>query len=95
VSFRRDQTKQRRFNDWMREHRNSLLDIDVPLGVTEEEQLWSYFLEHAYDERSGWSVESLSRHSAKALLALLSEHGAAEAACILPTLRRLIVEKDE
>jgi hypothetical protein len=48
MSFRRITKEALKWQQWLLEHRDTLLACNIPLTVLEEEAHWLYFLDHGY-----------------------------------------------
>jgi hypothetical protein len=78
MSFRRDSSRDLKWRDWIRQHRDELLTCGIPLIVLAEEDAWLYFLDHGNFVPTGMpesivSIKALPNAEARRLLEFLEQ----------------------
>ena len=95
MSFRRDGKQSHQWRQWRIQHREELLAGGVPDSVLITELRWLVFLEHGYDQWTGWSPALLSRAQAQALHAfIMREYGEEKYRGCLRALEQYLERKD-
>jgi hypothetical protein len=76
MGFRRNSEAAREWKQWLLRHRDELVSCGLPDSVLQEKHSWWRFLEHGYDEPTGWKPEMLSSSQVRRLYDfVLREHG--------------------
>jgi hypothetical protein len=71
---RREKTAE--WRHWIREHRAELDRFGIPEQIAMSERRWHVFLEHGWDQESGWDIDWLTDDSADAFYDfLIHEYG--------------------
>lgn len=76
MSFQQHREKTRDWREWVRRNHNRLVDCGIPHDVVADELRWFVFIDHCYDQWSGWSIDQLSAEQARNLFDfLIDEYG--------------------
>lgn len=88
MSYRRDSEGQRAWQEWIDEHRETIVRCSLPEFVFADRLTWLRFLEHGgWHPQPRWGVGMLSSHQAAALYKFIeSQYGSNEYRSLLKNL---------
>lgn len=62
------------WRNWIRDHADVVLGLGLLGDLQRDHRRWTYFLEHGYDQQSGWNPDLLPVDQRNILLSYLRDH---------------------